>query len=399
MKSPASNIDFTSTNLGTALVDRPILRALARLWEGPVNPSDLHRIELAVRAFLTAPVLVVARHLEAWDHRFNPQTPPIEYEQPFNDHLLDYEFIDPSLAHPYAQPSATESKALEALVLTELASRARAALPSGFDTASQATEFLNAWYRGFDERECLYLAATAKDTSLLDSDLDADTAYKLHWIFTDEPAYHARYLVGTHRAGLLLYADSPIANICQAHIFSHWPDLLYSGLDEEYRTAARELRGPSVGIELPPLTALLLSRSANRSSIPYELQKMRQEYEQPRNELWSLMAEMWTAPRFADQEKALSKLRAAAASIFPAAFPEKFNLLGFALSAAQCSPAGVVGAGHQLLEHNKPKARVAAVSFAHTLSKDLRKHMQSTMRVLRKHLTKAELAQFGADDR
>jgi hypothetical protein len=401
MKNPARNADYLSSNLGTALVDRTLLRALSTLWDGPLLPHDLPRIELAVRAFLTSPVLVVSRTLEPWTDELHPHLPPVDYEQPFADHLLDYEFVDPSKAHPWADLGGPESTALQSLVSAELAKAALAALPKSVDTGVKVSAFWDAWYKGFSEQQCIYLAETAAE---LDEDYVAlKTVTTCHWILHNEPADHAKYLVGTHRAGLVVYADSPLSRICQRHIFSEWPDRLYAQLDDDFRAVSRELRGPSVGIELPPLTALLLSRARNRAGIPYELRDMREEYELARNELWGLMTEMWFAPTVREQIKILSTLKKAASSLFVATFPERFDTLGFALSAVAGvvtgSPSAVSSVGSRLLDHDKPNARVSAISFTNKLSTDLRKNLRSTVGILRKHLTHAELREFGADAR
>lgn len=44
---------------GIALIERPLLRTLESLWEGPVFPANLPSIERAIRALLTARTLNV----------------------------------------------------------------------------------------------------------------------------------------------------------------------------------------------------------------------------------------------------------------------------------------------------------------------------------------------------
>src|SRR5262245_47358312 len=87
-----------SADFGTAFIERSVLQSLSRLWEGPLTPPALEKIELALRAFLTAPhlaVLRVSKHLYyppadiSWLHGDN------EFFTPFHGDTLDYELVDP----------------------------------------------------------------------------------------------------------------------------------------------------------------------------------------------------------------------------------------------------------------------------------------------------------------
>jgi hypothetical protein len=88
-------------------------------------------------------------------------------------------------------------------------------------------------------------------------------------------------------------------------------------------------------------------------------------------------------------------LKSASHSIFGTAFPERFDALSFGLSRAQLSPDGIAGAAKQLREHDRPNARVQAVSFAHKLSQDLRRSVLNSRTILKRHFTDAELYDFG----
>ncbi|MBN2224712.1 MAG: hypothetical protein JW765_08585 [Deltaproteobacteria bacterium] len=396
----------TKPKLGVAILERPLLRVLETLWEGPVAPDNLDAIELAIRAFLVSPVLIASRVQDsqwgtAWEDVVeDPSKESIENDEAFRDSLLDYEFSDPKVAHPYTTISSDESDFLKSLVLKEIEPQALEALPRWIKRNGEAYAYLDAWYDGYAEKECENRARLMygyRDELLYEDELeklDRDHLYA-HPLFHLGPANHANYLVGCHRAGLTVYGISPITKICATHIFSKWPDYLFKTLGEEYKRASEELRGPGMGVTLPPLTALLLSRARTRDDIPVTLRDLREEYTEARDELWSMLSEMWFAPTCEDQLKILRQLSNAASSLFVAAFPERFDALGLAISATDLLTLTVSSTLSTIREHFNPGARVGAISFASKLAKDLRLHLLGSHHILKRHFTEDELKEFG----
>lgn len=119
------------STLGMALIDRSLIDALRRLWEGPVYLDDIPKIELILRAFITSKTMIPSKIINVWEEPENPSLTPIDYEQPFNDHYLDYEFADPGLPHPYSvlNISQTEQQILKRQV-SKLESKALSAVPA-----------------------------------------------------------------------------------------------------------------------------------------------------------------------------------------------------------------------------------------------------------------------------
>lgn len=396
--------DSTLISPGTVLVDRPILQTLEHLWEGHVEPSDLARIELGIRAFLTSPRLVVSHHAVDhlnWRAAFSDEVVILEpslYEPPFHDHLLDYEFIHPDEPLSVSGLPPTEKSYLTEFVRRRMEDEVRRILPKCLRVEGEAVSFLYAWYRGRSLRDC-ETAAKEPEEWWPDCDnpfdLDKFIAEGKHEILHNGPAFEAAYFVGCHRAGMVIYTDSPLGRICNEFIFSEWPNKLFERLDSEHRSAMRQIRGPGIAVDLPPLTALLLSRASNRHYIPSALCELREEYEAGRNDLWAILGELWEAPVLADQIKHLRKLQGAAESIFSAAFPERFNVLSLGLNLAQVSAGGVARVAQQLLERDMPRSRVCAVSLAAKLSKDLRKTLLNSKDILRRHFSPSELRDFG----
>jgi hypothetical protein len=209
-------------NLGIAIIEPSLLRMLEALWEGPLEPDYLPAIERGIRAILTSPVLTMSRFRDLGELPSHPSDRDIYYEQPFDDHLLDYEFTHPREPHPYDDLDQPESRFLSEFILTRVESEALAALPSWIITHDQASAFLDAWYEGFPPRVCEAHAAIHYDRD--DARFSKDEIFFSHEVFHRAPALHAQYLVGCHRAGLIVYGQSPIMQLCSEHLFSKWPD-------------------------------------------------------------------------------------------------------------------------------------------------------------------------------
>jgi hypothetical protein len=385
--------------IGCCVLERPLLNTLERLWEGPLSPADLPRIEKSLRAMMVGQTLVVSRVHDPWamvDMRAGPERGSLAESEAFGDHLLDYEFIAPTEPHPhFAIVDGREGAFLERTVLDSIRAEALASVPKWVSRTGQFYAFLDAWYMGGK--------VSQSDVAHRENARYSDEEYRKpfepddcggHTVFHRGPAEHAAYLVGCHRAGASVFGDSPVARHCATHVFSKWPEELFRTLDENYETVAAQLRGPGIAVIVPPILAILLSRTHSREQIPATIRELRDEYEKGRRELWEIMVEMWSAPLVKGQIKVLRRLEGASRSLFAASFPEAIDVLSLGVSLAPLSLGGVGNAARILLDREKPKSRVAAVGFAEKLAGDIRK-MGNARSILRRHLTDAELEDFG----
>jgi hypothetical protein len=393
--------------LGTSLMEPALLRALKSLWEGPLEPDELGKIERALRAFFLSPQLRVVRK----DHRRSYSDDPDyskkalygDYEEPFGDHFLDYEFEHPASPQPYISPAKDESSFLTEFVSTEIIKEASKALPDWITTEGEALAYLDAWYAGSSARECALAAQFAEGDPLYEehcgrrfTSFESLGAY--HPIFHRGPSFDAAYFVGSHRSGLLLFGCSPIAQICANHLFSVWPAKLLERFGEEFQEAARQLRGPGIGISVPPLVSLVLSRARRRDDVPSVIKEFREEYAEARISLWNLLEKMWEAPTLRAQVQMLRQLESAAESIFKAAFPEKRNILSLGITAVKVATGNIAAGLEKAAQGEETRSRVAAISFAEKIAVDFRKDLLSQRRILERHLTEAELREFGHYD-
>jgi len=405
----------TASGIGSALVERDLLRGLERLWQGQFSPDYVWKAELALRAFLISDRLFVSNLTEisniyeegirrAFAHAVAVGKPLLEYEQPFGDWILDNEFVNPRELHPFRNLPEAEKASLDEFVDRQMEVKVRSILPRWITTTAQAEVFLSAWYNGVALRDCEHAARFQTDD---DDETESHPLPSEYWrsfwkgdeliwspVTSTFSRSDAAYLVGCHRAGLLVFADSPVARICEEHVFAKWPSRLFELLGEELGRLSRLISGPDIAFALPPLLSLVMSRAPEREAIPNIIVAVRDEYASARKELWALLDEMWNAKSFATQVKILRSLESAASSIVPAAFRGSVNALELAIGVASVS---LSDTARTLLAHDAPIGRVSAVSFARKLSRDLRKFLENNRTILRRHLSVSERRQFGFD--
>jgi hypothetical protein len=280
----------------------------------------------------------------------------------------------------------------------EITKKVASVLPPWIKTNGEASDYLDYWLEGHPLDVCRELTREDRGTPHYENGYfrkeEIIEFCESHFVFM-----HARYaanaMVEAHRNGYSVYSKSPVASLCDEHIFTRWPSALFDKLDQEYKDVGRRLRGPGLAVDLPPLIALVLSRSSSRYGIPETILEIREEYAKDRAELWNILSAMWTSTRAAEQIKILDKLEMAAASIFRTAFPERFNALSIGWELGKLSPAGITGAIKAIVDHHTPRLQVSAVSFARRLADDLHFHLQNQSSVLRRLLSVAERQHFG----
>jgi hypothetical protein len=386
------------TKFGLAIIDKRMIDIWETLWGGPLDPSNLEVIELVTRAFLVHPYLTVS---EVQNITFNKDGRPISLFDdytPLSDTCLQHAFCEQDKELPFVTISNEESTYLESTAVHALREKLLAILPSSLTslkTKWQVYEFINLWYLGYNVAECTEIAQDVEEFGplVLDHEKFTPDSLKAHRLWHHDALGDAQYLVGCHRAGFTIYGVSPIYKVCLQHIFSKWPMHLFESLGRQFGEESRLIRGLGLGVTLPPVTALVLSRAKKRDDIPDVLFELRDEYKTSRDTLWEMLDKMWHTKTFLQQTKILRTLTDAADSIFPAAFPERFDVLSLGISATS----GVSSILTTIREYDRPRARVTAVSFAAKLSNDLRKNLFNCRHLISRHLTKLERRQFGMD--
>lgn len=383
-------------HLGASLVEPTLLRTFETLWEGSLKPESLADIERCLRAFLVSPRLMVGRvdvsTLDELSHRADPNC----FEEPFGDHLLDYEFEHPANPQPFKRLEEEENHFLRDLIYME----ALTALPAWISTQGEALAYWHAWFDGAEQDACVTAALNQRPElehyhALFPEKFRGRDSIVLFRSVRPELWAHATYLVASHRAGMLLFGCSPIARLCAKHLFSAWPEKLFEKFGEQFRMSAEALRGPGTGLNLPPLISLVLSRADKRYDIPTAILELREEYRASRNQLWEILHEMWFAPTFSGQMKVLRKLESASESIFESAFPDATDGISLGITAVRVVTGDLAAGLERLQEKDQARSRIAAVSFARKLSDSLRKDLLTQTTLLRRHLSKAELHAFG----
>lgn len=92
---------------------------------------------------------------------------------------------------------------------------------------------------------------------------------------------------------------------------SSFPDQLFRDLDRDWREFGQKMKDVEVGPVIPPVMAIVLSRSASRDKIPAIVRDLRDEWATARSKVWSLMDQLKTARTVSQASDILRGLAAA----------------------------------------------------------------------------------------
>jgi hypothetical protein len=73
---------------------------------------------------------------------------------------------------------------------------------------------------------------------------------------------------------------------------SEFPAELFNSLDEGWQEYAKRIRGGELGLLIPPVLAIVLSRCARRDAIPAVVRDLREEWAEGRRKVWQLVDEL-----------------------------------------------------------------------------------------------------------
>jgi hypothetical protein len=76
---------------------------------------------------------------------------------------------------------------------------------------------------------------------------------------------------------------------------SSFPDRLFRDLDRDWKEFGERIQNAELGPAIPPVMAIVLSRSASRDKIPTIVRDLRDEWATARSKVWSLMDQLKTA--------------------------------------------------------------------------------------------------------
>jgi hypothetical protein len=206
-------------------------------------------------------------------------------------------------------------------------------------------------------------------------------------------------LVRFHRSGAVIFSNSALAGVYNKHLFARFPAAIFEPLDPEWQNIMGKVAGPGIGATVPPLTAVVLSRTGRRHDLAVTIRELREEYQSSRTDLWNRLVQMWTADTLREQVRILEELEAASKSLFPAAFPQRSRFLQTALSVAvDMAEARPISAlkdlGQALLRGDEHRSRVSAIGFTRQLHSDLSK-IEGSDKFLRRLLSRDEQIRFG----
>lgn len=417
-----------SKKYGTAIVSKNLLLELECLWNGEeIIPENLNKIEKSLRSFLLSKSMLSSQPVAAIETTGTSKyIDYYEYDPPFKDHLLDYEFIQPE--EEFSIPSIgykeqsylTRSinkwtKIITSLLLMYITDKDDLFIKWKKKEVSYnyVIDDYNDFYRVLNNKlenandyigedytndAWDFIYSDPQLLRFLESYFEENNLFALELLirnFEDYLDKSINYYVACHRAGMIVFSNCLPSKLCQEFIFSKWPQEIFKSITPEYLKIQRELRGPGFGIELPPLLHVIFSLSTHRDDIPNTIIDLRSEYKKSREELWELLEEMWESP-LKKQMKILKTLQDSVSSIIPnISGSNSIDYLSVGLDLAQLSVGGVVSASQKLLGYEQYNKKVSAISFSKKINDNLLYDTQNIKKIINRHLSESEKINFG----
>jgi hypothetical protein len=111
-----------------------------------------------------------------------------------------------------------------------------------------------------------------------------------------DPYYdsHERYLyklTHTLRTGASIVCGGPVGLALRDRA-CRYPEQLFAPLDEDLQRFAREAQEAHLGVAVPPVLSIVLSRCDTRDDILRRLVELRNEWREPRERVWALISDL-----------------------------------------------------------------------------------------------------------
>lgn len=98
---------------------------------------------------------------------------------------------------------------------------------------------------------------------------------------------------------------------------TRYPEKLFEKLDQDWQQFAREADVGELGIMVPPVLSIILSRCARREAIPSIIKDLRDEWADARIKVWALLGQLKTADTIAEIRYIREELAAASRLMSP----------------------------------------------------------------------------------
>lgn len=101
-------------------------------------------------------------------------------------------------------------------------------------------------------------------------------------------------------------------------VASKYPEKLFEHLDGDWQGFAREAHEGGLGLMVPPVLSIVLTRCARRDAIPAIIKDLRDEWAEARSKIWALLHQMKTAETVGEALEIRRQLEAASRLLSPA---------------------------------------------------------------------------------
>jgi len=130
---------------------------------------------------------------------------------------------------------------------------------------------------------------------------------------------HLKFALGVAAAGgsALLCADFGRQAIAKA---AEYPDALFSTLDADWERYVKTAQEDGLGLLVPPVLGIVLSRCAKREAIPMVIKDLRDEWAESRRKVWELLGSLRQSRTLDEAAKIRQELLAASNLFSPSQF-------------------------------------------------------------------------------
>lgn len=137
-----------------------------------------------------------------------------------------------------------------------------------------------------------------------------------------DPYYdaHERYLyklTRTLRGGASIVCGGAVGSALRKTT-SRYPEQLFATLDADLQEFAREAQASHVGVVVPPILSVVVSRSQSREEILKRLTELRDEWSEPRGHIWRLVDDLRTCSELRHMRQIQKELEYVSAVFSPA---------------------------------------------------------------------------------
>lgn len=172
----------------------------------------------------------------------------------------------------------------------------------------------------------------------------------------------------------------------------------FDHIDNAFAEEALKYSYVGLDLRLPLFIEILFGKARTRTELPATMLELRSDFAKARHKLWSLFESVQDERDSGRLTVSAERIRRAAESVIPAAYPPKLNVLRIILNSVvnAATLIGALGPGlDALMARDVTQSHVNKVDAARLLARELRRNGPDLLAPLKRHLSEAEVKNLG----